>query len=205
MCGFGAALLAVLWTRFNSPGGWVWSRWGFAIIVVLISAIPLLGSLPYNLRIGLFFKGQLFHWPPYLPANLARVNKMVEKDEILLTDAPWSNAWYTDRTSVWMPVARAQFPMMRDEAAKHQMKVAGFIITPVSGSVKNSVGEILDGDYREWADLVLRGTLAAFRDGGIKPPADFNYNATLPLVATPSKESGGLNISMAFYADKVRW
>lgn len=204
MCGFGAALLAVLWARLNPPGGWFWARWGYAVIVIAISAAPMAGSLPYNLRIGLFFKGQLFHWPPYLPPNVARLNKFVEENELILADAPWASAWYADRASVWLPVSRAQFPLMRDEAEARGMKVAGFLIGPESTKVEH-INELLEGDYREWADVVLRGAVASFPESGIKPPDEFPYVATYPIVAAPSKYAGGMNVSMAFYSDRVRW
>jgi hypothetical protein len=39
----------------------------------------------------------------------------------------------------------------------------------------------------------------------IRSTSEFPYNAVYPLAAIPLESTGGLNVMMVYYADKVRW
>lgn len=203
MSGFGLAMLAMFWARLNLESGWFWRQWGYAIIVILISAMPMFTKLPTALRIGIAFRGQLAQWPPYLPDRIERLSKFVDENEVLFSDAPWAIAWYADRTAVWMPVERKQFPIMKAKLDAQKIAVAGFVITPISAKVK-LLTDIFESTYREWADIVYRGPMIAFQQE-VRPVAEFPYTAIYPLMATPLPATGGLNVMMAYYADRVRW
>ena len=123
--------------------------------------------------------------------------------EILFSDAPWAVAWYADRPAVWMPVARKHFPLMKAKAESQGVQTAGFVITPISAKVER-LTDIFDGSYREWADIVYRGPMIAFQQE-VRTLAEFPYNAIYPLMATPLAETGGLNVMMVYYSDRVRW
>lgn len=203
MTGFGVAMLAMFWARLNLESGWFWRQWGYAVIAITLSAMPMFTKLPTALRIGIAFRGQLAQWPPYMPDRFARLTKFVTEKEILFSDAPWAIAWYSDRTAVWMPVARKQFPLMRAKADSQGAQTAGFVITPISAKVER-LTDIFDGPYREWADVVYRGPMIAFQQE-VRSVAEFPYNSIYPLMAAPLPETGGLNVMLVYYSDRVRW
>lgn len=203
MSGFGIAMLAMFWARLNLESGWFWRQWGYAVIAIFISALPMLTKLPTALRIGIAYRGQLAQWPPYLPDRFAKLTKFVGEKEVLFSDAPWAIAWYADRTALWMPVERKQFPIMKEKLDAQQTPVAGFVLTPISAKVK-LLTDIFDGTYREWADIVYRGPMIAFQHE-LRSVAEFPYTSIYPLMASPLPATGGLNVSMVYYADRVRW
>ena len=203
MTGFGVAMFAMFWARLNLQSGWFWRQWAYAVIAIAISALPMITKLPTALRIGIAFRGQLAQWPPYMPDRFARLSKFVTEKEVLFSDAPWALAWYADRTTVWMPVARNQFALMKSKADSHGAQIAGFVITPISAKVER-LTDIFEGPYREWADLVYRGPMIAFQQE-VRSLSEFPYNSIYPLVAAPLPETGGLNVMMVFYADRIRW
>ncbi len=203
MTGFGVAMLAMFWARLNLESGWFWRQWGYAVIAVALSALPMITKLPTALRMGIAFRGQLAQWPPYLPDRFARLSGFVSDKEVLFSDAPWAVAWYSDRTAVWMPVARAQFPLMKQKIEEQSAAVAGFVITPISAKVER-LTDIFDGPYREWADIVYRGPMIAFQQD-VRSLSEFPYTAICPLMAAPLPETGSLNVMMVFYSDRVRW
>lgn len=203
MSGFGAAMLAVLWSRFQPAGSAFWLRSGHAVVAVVITALPMFTALPNTLRTGLFFKDQLVHWPPYAADRVARIGTLVQRHELTFSDAPWFVAWYADRPCAWLPMQREQFAQMRALAEENGAHVPGIVVTPVSAMTEH-VGDVYANTWQAWPDLVLRGPLLGLeKDIGDMPGLDFN--AVYPLVATPVGNGPGLNVLMAFYADKVRW
>ena len=203
MTGFGVAMLAVMWARLDFEREWFWRQWGYGLAAIFVSALPMLSTLPAAIRTGIAFRGELAHWPPYLPDRFVRLNSMLAENEILFSDAPWALAWYADRTAVWMPIYRKQFPVMEAKAEANGEPVAGFVITPISAEVKR-LTDIFGSSYREWADLIYRGPMVAFKQE-IRSTSEFPYNAIYPLAAIPLESTGGLNVMMVYYADKVRW
>ena len=203
MCSYGVAMLAVLWARLKPPGGPIWSRWGFAILAVALSMVPMVTELPAQLKMGLTLRNRIFpHWPPYVPDRVSLVRKLVEPDEIVFSDAPWFVAWYANTPAAWIPVKRDAFTAMRERAKLKDTRVAGFVITPHSARV-NYLHEAFTGPYREWPDLLFRGLILAF-DKEFLPRADFEYKVPLPLVAVPVGAKENLSLQMTFYTDKPR-
>ncbi len=203
MAVFGVAFLAVLWVRLQPAGGRVWTQWGYAMVAILVSALPLAVSLPAQLKMGLTMAGRFFpHWPPYVPDRVSVVRKLLEPHEVIFSDAPWFVSWYADVPAVWIPVKRKDFPIMESEIKTHGHAVAGFLVTPVSAKV-NYLLEAFDGPYREWPDLVFRGPMLAF-DKEFLPYPDFPYKVPLPLVANTVGDKESLSLWMTFYTDKVR-
>lgn len=48
-------------------------------------------------------------YPPYDAGICTSLAKFFHEDEIFLTDIPWAVAWYTDRTSIWVPNEEEDF------------------------------------------------------------------------------------------------
>ena len=200
---FGSAMLAVLWSRLQVSGGYFWQRYGFAVIAVGLSAVPMLATLPADLKMGLTLRNRLYpHWPPYVPDRVAVVNKLLDENEMLFSDAPWFVAWYADVATAWIPTKRADFTAMQEAAHKHGVHVAGLIVTPLSSKI-TYLHEAFSGPYSEWPDLVFRGPMLAL-DRDFQPRPDFPYKIALPLVAIPVGVSESLSMQMTFYTDKMR-
>ena len=101
----GCAMLAVLWARLQISAGFFWQRFGFAVIALAISAIPMMATLPGDLKMGLTMRNRIYpHWPPYVPSQVPVLARLIEPNEIIFTDAPWFLSWYADIPCAWMPV-----------------------------------------------------------------------------------------------------
>jgi hypothetical protein len=199
---YGFAFLAVLWMRLvpASPG-W-WSRHGAAAIVVGISALPMLHTLPLEAMTGLGVSDRFAHWPPYLPDRFAKLRTLTTKDEILFTDAPWAVAWYADRRSIWLPVNVGQFNEMREQLREHGESAAGIVLTPLSASGE-APGDIFRGPYSEWTAQVFRGYGIGLGVDTMSTLPDFPYREFYPLVGQPFGDR--FIAEMVFFADRKRW
>lgn len=200
---YGTAMLAVLWARLQPTGNGLWARWGYAFIAVGVSALPLLNLLPAQVKLGLTMRSRIYpHWPPYVPDRISQVNRLIEPNEILFSDAPWFVAWYADTATVWIPVKRDEFTLMKAQAEAKGNPVAGFIVTPLMSKVEY-LHEAFTGPYSEWPDLVFRGPMLAF-DREFLPRPDFEYKIPLALVAVPLGAKENLSLQMTFYTNRSR-
>ena len=199
----GCAMLAVLWARLQISAGFFWQRFGFAVIALAISAIPMMATLPGDLKMGLTMRNRIYpHWPPYVPSQVPVLARLIEPNEIIFTDAPWFLSWYADIPCAWMPVKRADFATMQDQFKKQKIMVAGFVVTPISAKL-NYLQEAFTGPYSEWPDLIFRGPLLAF-DKDFQPYPEFPYKMAMPLMATSIGAKENLSYQMTFYSDRVR-
>lgn len=200
---YGVSMMAVLWARMQPSGGLFWMSWGYAVIAVLVSAIPMLTQLPNQLKLGMTFSDRFHpHWPPYVPQRVAVVNRLLEPGEIVFSDAPWFVAWYADVPAIWMPNKRSEFELMRQKLKAQNATVAGVVVTPVSARI-NYLSDAFTGAYSEWPDLIFRGPMLAF-EKDFKPRPDFPYTMVIPLLAQPVGDRENLSLLMTFYTDKPR-
>lgn len=205
MCVFGSAMLAVLWARLHGPGmgRGFWARQGFVLLAAAVSAVPMLASLPADVKMGLVMRGRISpHWPPYVPDRVTFVRRLLEPGEVLFSDAPWFVAWYVDRPCMWLPVKRSEFAVLTEKIEAAGSRVAGIVVTPLSARV-NFLHEVFDGPYREWPDLVFRGPMLAL-DREFVPHPEFKFKVPLPLVAVPVGSRENLSMMMTFYTDRLR-
>lgn len=201
---FGAAMLVILWSRFQSVDGFSFlSRWGAPLVAIGISALPMVVNLPVLMKFGLTMGGKIPpHWPPFLPERAYILRLLMEKDEFVMSDSPAFVAWYADVPCVNLPMQRLDYETMKTKAAERGAKLAGFVMTPVSAKVER-ITDIYTGPYAEWRDLVMRGPMLAF-DKDFVPHPDFPFKTPVPLVGTPIGDKESLSLSMTFYTDKAR-
>lgn len=200
---FGSAMLAVLWSRLYPMASSLWTRWGFAILAVMITALPLLNTVPAQVKLGLTLQNRIYpHWPPYVPDRVSVVRRLVEPDEVLFSDAPWFVAWYADTPTVWIPVKRDDYARMKPLIEAQQNRIAGFIMTPLSSRLEY-LHEAFTGPYSEWPDLLFRGPMLAL-DREFPARADFEFKMPVPLVAVPVGARESLSLHMTFYTDRAR-
>jgi hypothetical protein len=129
------------------------------IVVVLISALPLLLALPDRIRDGMNRAGRgIPQWPPYVPPVLnVNLHDWVAEEQIVVSDQPWAVAWYADRVSVWLPLKREAFERLEERAGSLGTPLAGVLITPSSyGSA--DLDKIPDV-FEDFTSLVLDGPM----------------------------------------------
>jgi len=203
MAVLGSAMLVVLWSRFQLAGGEFMARWGAPLAALIVTALPLMVNLPVLMKFGLTMGSKIPpHWPPFLPERAYILRLLLEKDEFVISDSPAFVAWYADVPCVNLPTQRADYEVMQARAAERGVKLAGFVMTPVSAKVER-VTDIYTGPYHEWRDLIMRGPMLAF-DRDFAPSPEFAYKVPIPLVGTPIGEKENLSLSMVFYTDKAR-
>lgn len=202
MSTFGAAMLVVLWSRFQISGEFM-ARWGAPLVALIITALPMAVNLPVLMKFGLTMGGKIPpHWPPFLPERAYILRLLMEKDEFVISDSPAFVAWYGDVPCVNLPTQRADYERMKATAEERGAKLAGFVMTPVSAKVER-ITDIYTGPYSEWRDLVIRGPMLAF-DRDFSPSPEFPFKIPIPLVGQPVGEKENLSLPMVFYTDKAR-
>lgn len=204
MCAMGAAMLVILWSRFQPvDGSGFLARWGAPLIAIGITALPMAVNLPVLMKFGLTMGGKIPpHWPPFLPERAYILRLLLEKDEYVISDSPAFVAWYADVPCVNLPVQRDDHETIKAKAAERGAKLAGFVMTPISAKVER-ITDIYTGPYSEWRDLIMRGPMLAF-DKDFVPHPDFPFKTPVPLVGTAIGDKENLSLSMTFYTDKAR-
>ncbi len=89
---FGAAFFLTLLEQMNLPS----LQWRFLVIGVLVAMVcqPLLGAL-------LPPKTSPVAYPPYYPPDIQKIAGWMQPEELLMSDIPWSVAWYGQRQCSW--------------------------------------------------------------------------------------------------------
>ena len=163
MAAYGLAMISILWARLGIGQRIDALRNAHFIIIVAISAGPMLLSIPKDLKMGLRAEGYggFPHWPPYFPKvyNSTLANNTTGKD-IIISDAPWAVAWYADRISVWLPRNLEQIKEIEALAESQGTSVSGILISPYSyndeeiidvGAPGGSYGDLYPLVFNIWA------------------------------------------------------
>ncbi|MGI8819949.1 MAG: ArnT family glycosyltransferase [Chthoniobacterales bacterium] len=143
---YGLAYLLVQWNRLEIE--FRVARIGFLTVLFLLCAMQML----FNFTLSNPQSG--VRWPPYVPPYIAVLNDWMEPDEIIASDMPWAISWYADRRSLWLPETVKAFTEFHDYGIFGK-PMNGLYLTPISGSA-NTLGDILKGEYRDWAAVILR-------------------------------------------------
>jgi hypothetical protein len=150
---YGLAFLLVLWNRLEISMRI--ARVGFQVLLFLLCALPLIFTLP----IIASYKPSI-RWPPYVPPYISVINDWMRPEEIIASDMPWAVAWYANRRSIWLPETQRVFTDFSDYNTLGA-PVNGLYLTPISGS-QNKLNDILKGEYKDWAAVILRSDLQKF-------------------------------------------
>jgi hypothetical protein len=169
MTAYGLALLSILWSRLEIVNTIPLLANAHHVLIVLLSAAPLvLGSINMA-RFGLTRGDKGFpHWPPYYPAGMNiyfNQQKMVKQDQVMFSDQPWAVAWYCDRMAIWLPKKVKGFDEMETVATNLKTPVVGILITPSSHGSK-SIAEI-NRQFGDFTSLIIdgRGYLSTMPQG----------------------------------------
>ncbi|MFZ4765418.1 MAG: hypothetical protein ACOYMN_10730, partial [Roseimicrobium sp.] len=199
---FGFAFLAIFWARlFGQRTHW-WARHGAAAVATVLSAMPMLHTLPNEMAFGLSTTDRMAHWPPYLPDRIAKLRTFTAEDEVIFSDVPWAVAWYADRRAVWLPLRLEDLAAMREQLRKHGESSAGILITPLSAKGKVP-GDVFRDSYANWSPLVFRGYGLGLGVDTLSALPDFPFREFLPMAGQPVGDR--FIAEMAFFSDRRRW
>ncbi len=171
MAAYGLAFISILWSRLELPAGSPVVRYGHFAIVILISAGPLLLSIPNSIRAGLARKeAKSPIWPPYWPSGLSRtLHDATGESDIVFSDQPWAVAWYADRLSIWLPRKVGEFEYLEDLASDQKLNTAGILMSPTSFENNPLYTPAPFGSGEEFAALMLDGPSMLATKGGLGP------------------------------------
>ena len=170
MTAYGLAFFSILWSRLEFTGSGGILRNAHFVIVILISAGPLILSIPQAMRSGLVSDKQTRPvWPPYWPSILSRtLHEATSEKDIIFSDQPWAVAWYADRRSIWLPKKVSEFEKLEKLVEDQQLTSAGILMTPSSfkDNPLYKVGHF--GGSEEFAALMLDGPSVGATAGGTR-------------------------------------
>lgn len=165
MSAYGLAMVSILWARLNIPPSLHSFKHAHLILVVAISAGPMMLALPQDITKGLRAEGYggFPHYPPYIPSAFNRtIADNTSQKDIIMSDTPWAVAWYADRTSLWLPKNLKQIEKVEAIAEKQHTPLQGIIISPYSyndekilssGNQTSGYGELFPLVYNAWCRI----------------------------------------------------
>jgi hypothetical protein len=164
MAAYGLAFISILWTRLDFVAQAPFLRNAHFVVLIVLSAAPMLLTLPNKVKIGMWLSKGGVPWEGYradlLSKNLPEYFKPKDKTTevptpVIVSDQPWAVAWYTDTPSVWLPKNRRGFEKLEDTAARLGTPFTGILITP--SSFDSGIPSTVRGQYGEFGSLVFNG------------------------------------------------
>ena len=170
MTAYGLAFFSILWSRIEFTGSGGLMRSGHFAIVILVSAGPLIFSIPQAMRSGLVSDKQTRPvWPPYWPSVLSRtLHDATKEEDIIFSDQPWAVAWYADRRSIWLPKKVSEFEYLEKLVENQKLTSAGILMTPSSFKDNPLYKAGHFGGSEEFAALMLDGPSVGATAGGTR-------------------------------------
>ncbi|MEI6083356.1 MAG: glycosyltransferase family 39 protein [Verrucomicrobiota bacterium] len=92
-----------------------------------------------------------YPYPPYCAPYTRLISHWFDNNEVGVSDAPWSVAWYADRRCVWLPQTPEQFVEIHDFVAPNNTQF--MFLTPFMLD-RRSQSEIVKGEFKPWASIV---------------------------------------------------
>ena len=170
MTAYGLAFVSILWARIDLPAGSALMRYGHFVIVVLISAGPLILTIPRGLTQAIATQDRAKAvWPPYWPPVFSKtLHDATTENEIIFSDQPWAVAWYADRISVWLPRKIEEFEDLELLVDDQELSVAGIVITPMSFQESVLYSPTPFGLREDFSPLMLDGPARGATDGALR-------------------------------------
>lgn len=147
---YGAAFLSTLLDQMRLPI--IELRHFITTVFLGVSALPMILTFlpPPNVPIN---------YPPYYPVWIQTNARLLEPEELMMSDMPWAVAWYGDRQCVWIPRnPRETFFEIHD---RHK-RVSALYLTQLTTDVK-FLSQMIQGRDYDWArfaaQLLLREEL----------------------------------------------
>jgi hypothetical protein len=171
---YGVAFVLVLWNRLNLQTRFL--RTLFLGGLFVLTGFPaLLGFSAGGIRIN---------FPPYLPSFMQMFTSWTNPEEIICSDMPWAVAWYADRKALLLPAKIRDFDNYYDYQSLGG-SIVGLYFTPISRDAPFA-SDIIAGEYRDWAALVVGG-----------PQAVQSFPLRVPLALAQNQ--------CLYLSDRIRW
>ena len=176
MTAYGLAFVSILWARIELPAGGALMRYGHFAIVILISAGPLILTIPREtLNAIATEESRKAVWPPYWPPVFSKtLHNATDDNDVIFSDQPWAVAWYADRISIWLPRKVEEFNELEELATNKGLSVAGIVMTPMSFKEDVLFSPIPFVYTEDFAPLMLdgpaRGALSLSNKSGMVRP-----------------------------------
>lgn len=157
---FGLAILFVFVGRMMASHQVRGLRPFLIALVIVVSSGQLIMSLPREIKNGLVRESASWpHFPPYFPLSLnGKLHDASEPGKVIASDQPWAVAWYSDRSSLWLPRKKDDFFALEEILKENGTSVGGILITPTSQSVPGGIRGVKEY-YGDFANLVTEGTM----------------------------------------------
>jgi len=171
MAAYGLAFVSILWSRLDLPANSVFMRAGHFGIVVIISAGPLILTIPQSLGSLIAADEQRKAvWPPYWPPLLSQtLHDATTEEQVIFTDQPQAVAWYADRIAIWLPRRVEEFEDLEQMVTDQQLETAGILVSPVSLQ-DDALAQLYPFGLREeFAAMMIDGVTASITMGGLRP------------------------------------
>ncbi|MBR9759533.1 glycosyltransferase family 39 protein [bacterium] len=170
MTAYGLAFFSILWSRLEFTGSGGLLRNVHFVIVILVSAGPLILTIPRSMQSGLVSDKQTRPvWPPYWPSILSRtLHDATGEEDIIFSDQPWAVAWYADRRSIWLPKKVSEFEYLEKIVEDQKLTSAGILMTPSSFKDNPLYKAGHFGGSEEFAALMLDGPSVGATAGGTR-------------------------------------
>ncbi len=162
MAAYGLAFISILWTRLDVVTQAPFLRNAHFIVIIVLSAAPMLLTLPNKVKVGMWLSKGGHPWPNYRADVLSKSDYIRPKNPpvdapapLIVSDQPWAVAWYADTPSVWLPKTRKGFEKLEDTAARLGTPFTGILMTP--SSTNSGDPSLVRAQYGEFASLVFNG------------------------------------------------
>jgi len=198
MSAYGLALLSVLWGRLGIKTHVPFAKTGHIVAAVVLTALPLLLSLPGGIKDGLYASKSNQRravWPPFFPPSLWDIATHYDENKAIFSDSPWGSAWYGDIPSIWLPTDNNQLLQIHNALKDSGTPTGGCLLTPETTYMKLG-GEILNGRNADWSRLILRGPALLVGGGDTLAGVEFPFKTIHQM--WPKNE-------LVFYGDERYW
>ncbi|MEN8772407.1 MAG: hypothetical protein ABF379_14145 [Akkermansiaceae bacterium] len=206
MSAYGLAFVSILWARIELPAGSALMKYGHFVIVVIISAGPLILTIPRGITDGLKTQARAKTvWPPYWPSVFSKtLHDATEEDEIIFSDQPWAVAWYADRISIWLPRKVEEFEDLELLAEGQELLVAGIVVTPMSFKENGLFSATPFGMKEDFAALMLDGPARDATREALRPGALSMMTPNLSQVMAKYPEVNPIFYNRIFFYSRQR-
>ena len=167
MAAYGLAFISILWTRLDLVAQAPFLRNTHFVVIIVLSAAPMLLTLPNKVKIGMWLSKGGIPFPSYradllskrLPDFMKSKDDTADAARLVVSDQPWAVAWYADTASLWLPKTRKGFEKLEETAARLGTPFTGILTSP--SSIESGPPAMIRGQYGEFSSLVFNGYVSA--------------------------------------------
>lgn len=204
MSAYGLAFLSILWSRIELPAGSLLMQYGHFVLVVVISAGPILLSIPREMSLGINIGiSKRLNWPPYWPPALNKtLHDATSEEDVIFSDQPWAVAWYADRISIWLPRRISEFEDLQALVQEQKLNPAGILVSPASFADNPLYRASPYGANEEFAALMLNGPAFGVTEGRLGSGLGVMTPSLSKIMAEYNQQNPLFPLRMIYYAKK---